>query len=306
MVLYGAIVFLTLASPFIAYRVGVFRRPGLLAGPVRFGPADTIMWFLMVSCLAVRQEKDPPDAPVAGRLYNSSDGAMIHTLDKWQEVKTHVCYWKDAQGRHQARYRSRLESVEAFVGHAWALAARWGLEKCRQSVLIGDGAPWIWERLGPIFDESVQIVDWFHAAGHLWACGKVLHPEIKGTTSQACKDWVEPHKQLLWNGQVNELLAALAHELKRVRAKAKRAALESLMTYLTNQQSRMTYQQFRDQGLDIGSGTVESACKHVVQSRLKRAGTRWQTANAQAVLSLRTCHLNGLWDTFWNIRATAA
>jgi hypothetical protein len=254
----------------------------------------------------IRQQNHPPEAPVAGRLYNSADGAMIHTLEKWQEVKTHVCYWKDAQGQQHTRYRSRLETVESFVGHAWALAARWGLENCRQSVLIGDGAAWIWERLGPIFDESIQIVDWFHAAEHLWACGRALYPDVKGTTSQACKDWIEPHKELLWNGQVKELLAALAIARKRLRGKAKRAALEGLMTYLTNQQSRLDYQRFRDQGLQIGSGTVESACRHVVQARLKRAGTRWKPVHAQAVLSLRTCRLNGEWEAFWNSRSKAA
>lgn len=255
---------------------------------------------------AIEKDRNPPEAPVAGRLYNSSDGAMIHTLEKWQEVKTHVSYWKDARGRHHARYRARLETIDAFVSHAWALAARWGLETCRQSVLIGDGAAWIWERLGPIFDESVQIVDWFHAAEHLWTCGKVLHPEEKGTTSQACKDWVEPHQQLLWTGQIRELLAALQAEHKRVRGKAKRTALESLMTYVTNQQARLDYGRFRDQGLEIGSGTVESACRHVVQSRLKRAGTRWQVPNAQAVLSLRVCRLNGEWDKFWSTHSKAA
>jgi hypothetical protein len=254
---------------------------------------------------SITEVRHPPEAPEAGRLYNSADGAMIHTLDKWQEVKTHVCYWKDAQGKHQARYRARLETIDAFLNHAWSLAARWGLERCRQSILIGDGAAWIWERLGVIFDESIHIVDWFHAAEHLWACGKVLHPETAASNA-ACKDWVEPLKELLWNGHIPELLAALEAEHKRVRGKTQRAALHNLLTYLRNQEPRMAYQKFRDQGLDIGSGTVESACKHVVQSRMKRAGTRWKPANAQAVLSLRCCRLNGEWEILWRNRAKAA
>jgi hypothetical protein len=66
----------------------------------------------------IQEWRDAPEAPVAGRLYHSADGTMIHTLEQWQEVKTQVVYWKDAQGNHQARYRSRLESIEEFVGHA--------------------------------------------------------------------------------------------------------------------------------------------------------------------------------------------
>jgi hypothetical protein len=250
----------------------------------------------------MEQWKSPPEAPVAGRLYNSADGTMVHTLKKWQEVKTQVCYWKDAQGKHQARYRSRLEGIEEFVGHAWALASRWGLEKCRQSVLIGDGAAWIWERLGPIFDESIQIVDWYHAAEHLWSCGKALH----GEATEACRVWVEAKKSLLWQGRRARLLEELQAEHDRVRAKNKRAALGGLMTYVKNQGARLDYPRFRDQGLDIGSGTVESACRHVVQSRMKRAGTRWSISRAQAVMSLRCCRLNSQWDTFWNARPLAA
>ncbi len=55
----------------------------------------------------------------------------------------------------------------------------------------------------------------------------------------------------------------------------------------------------RAMGPDIGSGRVESACKHVVGSRLKRSGMRGSRAGCQAVLSLRTTWLNGQWKTFW-------
>jgi hypothetical protein len=250
----------------------------------------------------IQEWRDAPEAPVAGRLYHSADGTMIHTLTQWQEVKTQVVYWKDAQGNHQARYCSRLERIEEFVGHAWALSTRWGLNHCRQSVLIGDGAAWIWDRLGPVFDEAVQIVDWYHATEHLWTCGRAVY----GEATAACTQWVETKKTLLWHGRWRFLIDQLQRERARRRGHAPRAALQSLITYLENQGSRLDYQKFRDQGLDVGSGTVESACRHVVQSRLKRAGTRWSTRGAQAVLSLRTCHLNGQWDTFWTTRPLAA
>ncbi|MBI5245288.1 MAG: hypothetical protein HY922_16620 [Elusimicrobia bacterium] len=37
---------------------------------------------------------------------------------------------------------------------------------------------------------------------------------------------------------------------------------------------RMRYKDFRKAGYFIGSGVVESACKHLVASRLKQAGMR--------------------------------
>jgi len=244
----------------------------------------------------------PGGGPVVGRLYNSADGTMVHTLEPWREVKTHVCYWKDAQENHQARYRCRLEGIEAFVAHAFALSSRGGLDKCRQSVLIGDGAAWIWDRLGPVFDEAVQIVDWYHASEHVWSCAKAVY----GEGTPVCQSWGDAKETLLWNGRRKRLIEELQSEHDRLRSASKRAALQALVTCLNNQGSRLDYPVFRDQGLDIGSGTVESACRHVVQSRMKRAGTRWSLPCAQAVLSLRCCRLNGQGDTFWNARPLAA
>lgn len=54
--------------------------------------------------------------------------------------------------------------------------------------------------------------------------------------------------------------------------------------------ARMAYPAFRQQHLPLSSGAVESAAKHLVQHRLKRAGIRWSPNGAHAVLTLR-CHL---------------
>ena len=49
----------------------------------------------------------------------------------------------------------------------------------------------------------------------------------------------------------------------------------------------MEYPTFRQHGLPIGSGAVESAAKHLVQQRFKRPGARWSQSGAQAVLAVR-------------------
>ena len=75
--------------------------------------------------------------------------------------------------------------------------------------------------------------------------------------------------------------------------------LVELATYLTNQGGRIAYADFRARGYDIGSGRVESACKHVVANRMKRSGMIWSNAGAQEMLSLRTAYLNGWWERLW-------
>ncbi|MFN0135096.1 MAG: ISKra4 family transposase, partial [Phycisphaerae bacterium] len=73
-----------------------------------------------------------------------------------------------------------------------------------------------------------------------------------------------------------------------------------------NQDDRLAYDRFRAAGLDIGSGRVEAACKHVVALRMKRCGMRWSKRGSQAVLSLRTAWLNGDWDGVWAAKPLAA
>ena len=65
---------------------------------------------------------------------------------------------------------------------------------------------------------------------------------------------------------------------------------------------RMCYPTFRAQGMQIGSGVAEAACKTVVSTRAKRAGMRWTPQGLDAVLALRVAVLNGTYGEFWKQR----
>jgi hypothetical protein len=65
---------------------------------------------------------------------------------------------------------------------------------------------------------------------------------------------------------------------------------------------RMRYPQFRAQGLQIGSGVAEAACKTVVAARFKRSGMRWTPQGLDAALPLRAAKLSGTYDLFWQDR----
>jgi len=64
----------------------------------------------------------------------------------------------------------------------------------------------------------------------------------------------------------------------------------------------MDYPTYRAQGLPIGSGVVESSCKHVVADRMKRTGMRWDEDGGESLLALRCLDLNGRWDSLWPVR----
>lgn len=49
----------------------------------------------------------------------------------------------------------------------------------------------------------------------------------------------------------------------------------------------MDYKAYKEQGLTIGSGMVESAHKHVLQARMKRAGQHWSQQGAEKMARFR-------------------
>jgi len=235
------------------------------------------------------------------RLYGAADGTMIHLQDGWHEAKTAAFYWDAPGGLKPVRYCVRLEAVDQFKGHFWALGCRCGLEQARQKALLGDGALWIWQHLGGLMKEATHIVDWFHACEHLWSCARELH----GPGTPQARGWEQEHQALLKDGNVRGLLECLRQQHARARSAAKRKALQGLITYITHQDDRLAYDRFKAQGFDIGSGRVEAACKSAVGVRMKRNGARWSAATAQATLSLRVAWLNRDWDAFWKTHPLA-
>ena len=67
--------------------------------------------------------------------------------------------------------------------------------------------------------------------------------------------------------------------------------MEACCRYYRNNIERMRYNQYRDLGMQIGSGVVESGCKRY-GLRLKRPGTRWSKTGANAMLALKSCVIN--------------
>jgi hypothetical protein len=70
----------------------------------------------------------------------------------------------------------------------------------------------------------------------------------------------------------------------------------SLLTYLANNNQRINYKTYLDDGLFIGSGAMESANKEVIQKRMKLSVQRWTLKGAQQVVNLRVILKNNEWD----------
>jgi hypothetical protein len=306
--------------------VGLAKAATMLAALDPFIPAATILHELTgqrlgdrtihrvarkVGRMASEREKQSALAmaawsvPIQGievrpqRLYVAVDGVMVHR-DQWNEAKCVTCYWEEPDGkggvRREGRYAVRFESAEQFKAFVWSLAVQCGLESALEVVLLGDGAAWIWEHVASVLGErTICITDWYHVMEHIWACGKSLFGQQTPETAA----WVKERETLLWEGRHPELLQKLEEERRRTRSLPRHQAIKDLVTYLKNQGDRIAYDRFRKADYDIGSGRVESACKHVVANRMKRSGMIWSDDGAQELLSLRTTYLNGQWNRLW-------
>lgn len=241
------------------------------------------------------------------------DGVRVQRDAEWHEMKV-LTVAPLGPGQHtdphsgrahlawgDASYGAGTEGAEDFWWRVHVEAARrgWGTEAVRSVVVLGDGAPWIWERtrafLGAPGTEVVEIVDIFHAYGYLWDVGNAVF----GTGSAAASAWVEPLKDRLYTHGPAPILAALAALTPSVEAAE---AHHDAVSYFTANAARMDYPRFVARQLPIGSGAVESTCKCLIEARAKQAGMRWSGAGVQHIASLRALQRSGRWAAFWQTR----
>src|SRR5438874_10396589 len=75
--------------------------------------------------------------------------------------------------------------------------------------------------------------------------------------------------------------------------------MQEKLTYLQKREAHMQYPSYQEAGWPIGSGSVESANKLVVEARLKGAGMRWERQNVNPMLVLRNAVCNRRWNETW-------
>lgn len=141
------------------------------------------------------------------------------------------------------------------------------------------------------------IVDYFHAAQRLTTLGEALF----GAGREASA-WAARMRKLLLkpNGPFRVLHAAAAMHSRRSMSAARKKLFQQAYQYLRTRTSHLQYAEFRRQGLPIGSGVTEAACKTVFTQRLKLSGMRWSGPGAQTILNLRVVLLSALWTEVYS------
>lgn len=227
-----------------------------------------------------------------GTEHITADAAMVYFRGEgWKEVKVGAHYDVDKERKAKSiRYAGTVGRREGLGQKLYDLAGQPSLEQTEEMAFVSDAAPWLEEMQQTHFPRSTLIVDFFHASEYLWDVAQTFY----GQGTVPGQRWAHGKLHDLREGQSRGILRGLAQ--MKPKTPEQKDALKKTRRYFTNHGHKMDYPRYEAMGFHIGSGIAEAACKHVIQSRFKRAGMRWSHEGAENLLQLRTLYLNRQWN----------
>jgi hypothetical protein len=232
---------------------------------------------------------------------------------KWREVKVGILArlgqritkaGKQVPLLSQRRLVAVLGNIDALSPRLWLEATRQGILSSPRVVWLADGGIGFWrlfeERFAPY---ATGILDFYHAAQNVW---KGTKKWLDGRTQRA-RNWFITARRQLRRGQANQVLADIeaALALGGLPPSAHQS-LTNLYNYLDKHRDHIDYAKFKELGLPIGSGLVESACKWLIQQRFKGVGMRWSEDGFNHLLHLRLAWVNGRFDDLFALACPPA
>lgn len=235
------------------------------------------------------------------RLYGAIDAVKVPIRDdpeqKWRDLK--IGAWFEAAGQpptsangewsiqaQNITYYADIAPAKAFSETVWHTGVARDAQLAHELVILGDGADWIWNIANANFPHAIQILDWFHASEHLAPVAQAVF-----TTADEQHSWIARMKELMWEGKIEQLIEQCLALTEVTSAKV----VSTTAAYFTNHRHRMRYDYFRAQGLQIGSGTIESVAKQIGLMRMKVPGARWNLDHACLIAKARAAFLSDRW-----------
>ena len=228
-----------------------------------------------------------------------TDGSFVCTVGPGRRKGPRPREWKEirlsaarAQGALDAHYAAGFHSV-AETGRRWGHCAReagWALES--RIHVVADGAEWIALQSREVFgDQADVLVDFYHVSEYLAAAAAVCRPASP-------RSWLQTQQKRLRRGAPLQVLATM-EPFAEAGDGGEDPPVRAAIRYLRHRLEHLDYPGAISRELPIGSGLIESGHKHVLQARLKKAGSAWLPANADALAQLRVLRANQQWDAYW-------
>ena len=239
------------------------------------------------------------DKPVAAISVGLDGTCMLMRDGNWREAMCGSIALYDARGE-------RLHTIYAGASPEYGKSIfleRFGREveriKCRYPDVIylglADGAKVNWDFLIPRTDR--QTIDFYHAREYLAQAAEAICGH--GTKRDEWEN-SQSHRLKHVRGGAKKVLDEMKQAQPNVKGWQKQDNLRKAITYFENHRTKMQYWKNVDEGLPIGSGVTEAACKILIKQRMCISGSRWKDEGAAAVIALRSLELTpGRWEQFW-------
>ena len=220
----------------------------------------------------------------------------------WREPKLMTIFIHNEKGRLEKKTQMTMDGTFAGPDAMAELVAmhlyRLGAAKAVSVTFVSDGAVWIWDRIDQIVAQAGipqtvaihQVLDTCHAVHHVSLALSTL-----GVTLEQRMPLYRDLRTRLRNGEweyvVNEL-QMFAND------NPDNASLATELSYLRRhgEAGRLNYADFRQRGLPLGSGAIESSIRRVINMRLKGNGIFWLEDHAEEMLQLRALVISRRWD----------
>jgi hypothetical protein len=231
-----------------------------------------------------------------------ADGRMIHVGMIYNPQPRSPDEEDIAKPCDGARYLTELSgpgSLKQLGEQLRRQAAQVGLNDVEQWLALSDAGNGLEDFFDVYFPRAEKILDFRHATDHLTPLANLLRPGKAGEALLSA--WCH---QLKHQGGT-KLLASLDKLDRSTMDEATQVEHQKTLTFFTNHSARMNYPEYLKRGWQIGSGSIESACKNVINQRLNMGGMRWGEEGGDALAHLRAlfCSEADQWDAFWSLAA---
>lgn len=211
-------------------------------------------------------------------VYGMADGSLLSTDDGWQETKVgRVFKARPVAESSPAKWQMEVSEYVAQRGHYREFTAKFEQllppDSACKKVFISDGAQWIAHWLWESYPKAVHILDYYHVSEKL---------ALAAQSTANARQWHHQQSEHLLNGKLPQVIQAV-----KALATLPTVEKDKLLNYLESNAYRMHYDEYRQQGLMIGSGPIESAHRTVLQVRMKRSGQRWADQGCDNMIRLR-------------------
>lgn len=238
-------------------------------------------------------EYDGTGIPMTRRELAGKSGKQPDGSAKTREVKLGCIFTQSdlnekgdpVRDTDSTSYFGSIEGAELFGWRVFSEASRRDIVSYMRTVILGDGAKWIWGIANQHFPGAIQIVDLYHAKEHLYELVRILFPHFKDA-STILDEWIK----ILESGKIETLVQKIRGVDGLTNTQREKATTEA--NYFAENAERMRYKKFKRMKLFVGSGVIEAGCKTVIGRRLKQSGMFWSLRGANAIIALRCADLS--------------